>query len=405
MDYPKIRLLKKEDRRLRQGHLWIYSNEIDSKISPVSKFSPGELVLVEDARGQAVGLAYVHPHTLIAARLLELASKQGELKSIDRQFFVQKLSQALQLRNQFFQNKPFYRLVYGEGDGLPGLVIDRFGDFFVLQSSTAGMDKLLPLVVEALIELFAPRVILERSEGATRELEGLEARKGVVYGDFKENQWARLEENQTSFETPLLLGQKTGWFYDHRMARAQLACFVQGKTVLDVFSYLGAWGIQACRHGASSVLCTDSSELALEGVRRNAELNHFSSKVSTEKGDAFDVLGALNRERRSFDVILLDPPAFIKRKKDYENGLQAYLRCNSLALKLLKPGGVLVSSSCSFHLKKDTLLSTVQRAGLASGLSAKLVMENQQGPDHPIPALMPELAYLKSLFFSMPLSF
>lgn len=393
MIYKSIRLLKQEDKRIRQGHEWIFSNEIDTKATPLAQFSKGEIVHVEDMRGFILGTAYVNPHTLIAARMLARSPQ-----TIDQKFFTDRIRTALSLRERLF-SQPYYRLVYGESDRLPGLVIDRFGSVFVIQLNTAGMDRLRELVVQSLIEIFQAQTIIERSDGSIRELEGLEPIKSVLLGQFAENEWVSLQENGLKFEAPLLMGQKTGWFYDQRSGRSSLAHFVKDKTVLDVFSYIGAWGLQALAYGAKNLLCVDSSDLALNGVLRNAELNSLQNKVEVQKGDAFQALSNLLSKKQGFDVIIVDPPAFIKKKKDHKNGFQAYKRINELALKLLNPDGILIASSCSYHLKRDELLDAVNLAAKGAQIQLRLLCECHQGLDHPIHPLIPETSYIKTLVF------
>jgi 23S rRNA (cytosine1962-C5)-methyltransferase len=323
----------------------------------------------------------------------------SRIEPIGEPFLLQRLQTAQQWRDRVFA-QPYYRLVYGDSDGLSGLIVDRYNQVLVVQCTTAGMEALKPLVVSALIKLLQPQAIVERSDGSLRELEGLPAYKGVLFGGYEENSLTQLQENGVSFAVPLMQGQKTGWFYDHRMGRDRLcSSYVKGKKVLDVFSYIGAWGIQAACAGATHVTCVDSSEFALKSVAHNAALNSVADKVSTLCGDAFDTLQNLINQGESYDVVIVDPPAFIKRKKDHKNGLLAYKRINMLALRLLRDDGILVSSSCSYHLERDELLQGVSMAASELRKTIRLVEECHQGLDHPIHPFIAETAYIKTLIF------
>ncbi|MEZ5673592.1 MAG: class I SAM-dependent rRNA methyltransferase [Thiotrichaceae bacterium] len=321
-------LNKNQDRRLRAGHIWIYNNEINTQRSPLKTLVPGQTVNVYSHENKPLGTAYVNPHSLICARLL---TTQLDIE-LNRQFFTQRMQVALSLRQRLF-DAPYYRLIYGESDGLPGLVVDRFDQVVVVQITTAGMEQAREQIVAALDNLLNPEIIVLRNDTLMRELEGLPAVVEVVKGST--NGVVILRENQVTFETNVLTGQKTGWFYDHRMSRARACHYAAGQKILDVFSYIGGWGIQAAVAGAKQVWCVDSSQKALDMLSNNATLNHVSDTVKTLQGDAFDVLKNLRNSGEKFDMIILDPPAFIKRKKDQAAGETAYRRINQLALQLL----------------------------------------------------------------------
>ncbi len=390
MTYPVLRLKAKEERRLNQGHLWVYSNEIDVAKTPLANFTPGDLVTLKDASDRSVGIAYVNPHTLLSTRLLT----NNIRTTIDVDFFVVRLKRALSLREQWY-DKPYYRLVYGESDALPGLVIDRFGTTVVVQINTAGMEKLLETIIAALNQVISPETILLRADSSYRELEGLPIYQRCYQGDAKV---LHVEENQTKFEIPLLTGQKTGWFYDHRDNRAVLNTFCQDKTVLDVFSYMGGWGIQAASHGASDVIAIDSSKPALENLMHNAKLNKVDSKVSTLAGDAEKLMQDLLAQSKRFDIVVIDPPALIKRRKDIVPGKKAYAKLNQLAAALVKPGGYLVSASCSMHLARQDLFETIAQASSKTGRFISVFAEGHQAKCHPIHPAIAETHYLKTLF-------
>jgi len=384
-------LRKGADHRLRGGHLWVYSNEVDSERSPLSSFSAGDLVAVRNTNDRLLGSAYMDPNSLICARVYA----PGEQRALDAQLFTMRLATALALRQAAF-DQPFYRLVYGDSDTLPGIVIDRFGDILVLQLNNDGLERYREPLLEALVALLQPRGILLRADSRTRREQGLSTGREVVYGDVP--QQVPLEENGVHFLAPVYAGQKTGWFYDHRMARARLAAWVKDKSVLDVYSYIGGWGIQAAVFGATQVCCVDSSAQALEEVEANARLNGVEARVTTRRGSAPELMDTMHIEGSRFDVVILDPPAFIQRKKDLKKGIAAYRRINELGLQLLHPGGLLVSASCSMHLSRAELIAAMQQAAVRTGCQIRVVEQGAQGPDHPIHPAIPETEYLKAVF-------
>jgi len=286
--------------------------------------------------------------------------------------------------------------VYGEGDQLPGLVVDRYGDYLVVQLNTAGMEALREAVVEALVGLLAPKGILLRNDSPVRELEGLARETAVVHGEVPDEVTVR--EGELAFQVDLRGGQKTGWFYDHRDNRARLGRYVAGRRVLDLFAYVGAWSLAAARAGAESVLAVDSSAPALARLEANARANGLADRVSARQGDAFAVLKALREAGERFDVVVLDPPAFVKRKKDLDEGARAYLELNRLAMQVLRPGGHLVSASCSFHFSEDLLRRTLLRASRRLGRHLAILERGGLGPDHPVHPAIPETDYLSCLF-------
>jgi 23S rRNA (cytosine1962-C5)-methyltransferase len=391
MTLAPLRLLKNEDRRLRAGHVWIFSNEVDNKATPVTQFEPGQPVLIEDAFGHAIGTGYVNPHPLICARLVSRDTKY----ILDQSLITHRLNIALSLRERLF-DAPYYRLAFGDSDFLPGLVVDRYGDVLVAQITTAGMERLKTEIVGALEKVLKPRAILWRNDASVRELENLPRYVEPALGEVPET--ITLEENGTKFEVPLSSGQKTGWFYDQRMNHARASVYAHGKRVLDVFSYLGGFGIQAAHAGAESVTCIDSSQKAADFIARNAELNGVGAKVSVVVDDAFDALRRLRTERQHFDVVVIDPPAFIKRKKDIKEGTEAYRRLNQMAMQVLAKDGILVSCSCSYHMERDSLRNEILKASRHIDRSMQIVEEGHQAPDHPVHPAIAETAYLKAFF-------
>ncbi|UXY53346.1 class I SAM-dependent rRNA methyltransferase [Pseudomonas tohonis] len=390
MSLPSLRLKANADRRLRAGHLWVYSNEIDVVATPLNAFQPGDQAILEAAGGKPLGVVALSPNNLICARLVSRDTKH----SLDKSLLVHRLNVALSLRERLF-DKPFYRLVYGDSDLLPGLVVDRFGDHVVVQLASAAMERNKDAVLEALVQVLKPRGVLWKNDSAARDAEGLERYVDTAFGVVPE--WVALEENGVKFEAPVLEGQKTGWFYDHRMNRARLAPYVKGKRVLDLFSYIGGWGVQAAAFGASEVFCVDASGFALDGVERNATLNGVAEQVTCVEGDVFEALKELKAAEERFDVVVADPPAFIKRKKDLKNGEAAYRRLNEQAMRLLNKDGILVSASCSMHLPEDDLQNILLGSARHLDRNIQLLERGGQGPDHPVHPAIPETRYIKSI--------
>lgn len=390
-EFAPLRLKKNEERRLRAGHVWVFSNEVDTRATPLDGFEAGAAVEIQDTSGKSLGTGYVNPRSLICARLVSRDARHPLSPSL----LVHRIKVALSLRDRLFP-EPYYRLVYGESDGLPGLVVDRFDDLLVVQITTAGMERMREDIVAALEKVLRPAGVLLRNDGALRELEGLALYTEVAAGTVPEQ--AHVRENGCEFSAALRGGQKTGWYYDHRDNRARLCRYVRGRRVLDVFSYVGAWGVQAAALGADQVVCVDSSGVALEQVADNARRNDMSAQLSTIQGDAFEVLRGLRDQRERFDVVVLDPPAFIKRRKDSREGAEAYRRLNELAMRVLAKDGILVSASCSYHLTAEQLRALLQRS--ARHLDRHLVLLEQgfQGPDHPVHPAIPETEYLKAMF-------
>lgn len=390
MTLPSLRLKANADRRLRAGHLWVYSNEIDVVATPLNLFQPGDQAILEAAGGKALGIVAMSPNNLICARLLSRDVKHV----LDKSLLVHRINVALSLRERLF-DQPFYRLVYGDSDLLPGLVVDRFGDHLVVQLASAAMERSKDAVIDALVQVLKPRGILFKNDSAARDAEGLERYVDTVFGVVPE--WVDLEENGVRFQAPVLEGQKTGWFYDHRMNRARLAPYAKGKRVLDLFSYIGGWGVQAAAFGASEVFCVDASGFALDGVERNATLNGVAEKVTCVEGDVFEALKELKAAEERFDVIVADPPAFIKRKKDIKNGEAAYRRLNETAMRMLNKDGILVSASCSMHLEEDHLQNILLTSARHLDRNIQLLERGAQGPDHPVHPAIAETRYIKSL--------
>ncbi len=386
----KLILAKGEERRVRVGHLWVFSNEIDVKRTPLRGLTPGEPVRLEDFKGEFLANAYVNPASLIAARVVS----RRPSRFLDADLIRERLADALALRQRLFA-EPFYRLCFAEGDFLPGLTVDRYGDVAVAQIGTAGVERLKDEVAAALREICGIRALLWRNDVPSRAHEGLEQYVAPAFGEAPGE--VGIVENGVRFLVPLAEGQKTGWFYDQRLNRARFAAYASGARVLDLFSYAGSFGVGAAAAGAESVLCVDASARALDFAARSAALNGVADKVAVRQGDVFAVLDALKAEGARFDLICLDPPAFIKHKKDQAKGEQAYVKANREAMKLLADGGMLLSCSCSQPLDAEGLRTVVRKAANQRKADLQILEQGRQGPDHPVHPAMPETSYLKTL--------
>ena len=387
---PELRLKRGEDRRINSGHPWVFSNEVDIARTPLTARSAGEQVRLVSDRDKFLGFAYVNPHSLICARLM---SRDPHLP-IDGALLVHRLNVALALRARL-SAEPYGRLVFGESDQLPGLVLDRYGEVIVGQIATAGMEALRPAVEAAVRQVLQPRLLYWKNDSSSRELEQLPAYSAAAFGETPAE--LRVREAGIDFVAPLAEGQKTGWFYDQTANRALLGRFLpQGARVLDVCSYVGAWAITALKHGAGRATCVDSSAAALDFAQRNAAAAGHT--LETLRGDAFEVLKNLHEAGERFDAVILDPPAFIKRRKDIPHGQAAYRKLNQLAMNLIERDGLLVSCSCSYRLQEEQLVTAVQTAARHSARFAQVIAFGGQSPDHPVHPAIPETRYLKALF-------
>ena len=389
-DLPPLLLKPQEERRLQAGHLWIFSNEVNVAATPLTGFAPGQHVQLRSSRDRFLGYAYVNPRTLISARLLGRDPAFPPGKSL----LVHRFKVALALRERLYKT-PFYRLAFGEADLLPGLIVDRYGGVLVAQIGTAGMEAMKAEILEALVQVLKPEAVLWKNDSAVRELEGIERYVETALGQVPD--MVEVPEGGVAFRVPLASGQKTGWYFDQAANRALFARHARDARVLDVFSYAGSFGLQAARAGASEVTCVDSSESALAAAGATATANGLD--VELIKGDAFDMLEALHADRRKFDLIVVDPPAFIKRRKDHPKGLAAYRRLNQLAMQLLDRDGLLLSCSCSYHLAPGELTDSVQRASRHLARFAQLIAVGAQAPDHPVHPAVDETRYLRAFLF------
>ena len=387
MAYPKIFLKNRRDERVSEGHLWVFSNEIE-KVD--GSFSAGGLADLYSAKKQFLGRGFYNPRSLIAARILTRREEK-----IDEAFVARALQKARDLRETLFPGESSYRLVFGESDFLPGLVIDRLEDVFVIQSYCLGSDRLVPLVVQALKNNFKARAILNKSDSSIREMEGLKSETGVLHGEAE----PPLEIGQGTgadrvlFKVDPLAGQKTGFFFDQRENRERIRAYCRGKTVLDCFSYTGGFGLYAAKAGAAEVTSVESSEPACRLMDMNFKLNGASNAILKE--DVEEALARLGKENRKFDIIVLDPPALAKSKKNLFGALRKYKRLNELGMSLLSPEGVLFTSSCSHHAGRADFLKAVSSAASAAGKMEQILEIRGASRDHPVLGSMPETEYLK----------
>jgi 23S rRNA (cytosine1962-C5)-methyltransferase len=391
-----LQLKRHEDRRIRAGHLWIFSNEVDTAATPLKPLRAGQTVRIVNDREQFLGFGYVNPGTLIAARIVSRLESQP----FDAALIKARLRLAAQMRAALNLGR-HHRWVFGESDRLPGLVLDCYGDTVVGQIGTQGMESRQDEITHAVQAAeFGIANLVWKNDGSSRLLENLTREVSSGFGAVPAE--LTIEESRTvgkllNFTAPLAEGQKTGWFYDQTDNRAQLARLIQpGARVLDVCSYVGAWAVTALAAGAASVTCVDSSAIALDYAAANAARNGF--QLAIERSDAFDALEALAAARQRFDVVILDPPAFVKRKKDLPQGEAAYRKLNQLALRLLDEGGLLVSCSCSYHLPADSLLIAIQTAARHVDRFVQIIAMGAQSRDHPVHPAIVETRYLKAIF-------
>ena len=387
---PTVILRAGEDRRVRAGHPWAFSNEIlmdaDARAIPV-----GSLATLRAPGGEPLALVTFNPHSLIAARVL---STNPEAQ-VDALFFGRLLQRAAALRDRLV-GVPYYRLIHAEADGLPGVIIDRFGDAFVVQVNTAGMDALTPILLEALEAEFSATTIILKNDSPVRELEGLKREVVVAKGQAGS---IELIENDARFVADLSEGQKTGWFYDQRDNRRFMAGLAKDARVLDAYCYSGGFGVLAATRGAASVLCLDRSQPALNAAQQAAALNGVDRIVSFQKGEVFETLEKM--KPRSHEIVICDPPAFVKSRKDLKTGAQGYRKLVRLAAPLVTRGGFFFVASCS-HLVDPPLFAEQVRRGLRDAeRSGRILLSSGAALDHPVHPNLPETAYLKAMVLQL----
>ena len=381
-----VKLKKNEDRRVRAGHLWIFSNEIGNL---GQGFKPGEIVDILSHAGRYIGRGYINPQSLISIRILT-----REREAIDEGFFAGRIARALALRRRMFPGEETFRVVFGESDGLPGLVVDKYADVLVVQVSTLGMHTRLGEIFGALPAAgLSARAIVLRSDASMARLEGFSGDTRVVAGEVESP--VRIEQDGLRFEVDTLEGQKTGFYLDQRENRRAASGLLEGMKVLDCFCYTGAWSLYAARAGAKQVTGIDSSERSIDLARKNADLNHLGSTCVFETADVFERLDALAESGEKFDCVVLDPPALVKSRRHMKQGEAAYEKINRLAMRLLSPDGFLVSCSCSYHISRERFQHILAAAARKSKRGAVIVLWGGQAGDHPALPAMPETAYLK----------
>ncbi|WPB87133.1 class I SAM-dependent rRNA methyltransferase [Sediminicoccus rosea] len=383
---PLLRLQPGRDRRVKSGHPWAFSNEIVMDAA-ARALPPGSPVRLEGDDGVKHGIWHFNPHSLIAARILDRQAQAAP----DAAWFTARIARALALRERLGLAR-HARLVHAEADGLPGLIVDRFDDVIALQANTAGMEAATPLIVEALRELLNPRSILARNDSAVRGLEGLPLETRLLHGSEAQ---ARVEEGGLAFAVDLLSGQKTGWFFDQRENRARVAALAKGATMLDAFCHTGGFGLMAAKEGARQVTLLDRSQPALDLALASAAANGLADRVTARRGEALETLERMIGAGERFDVVVADPPAFAKTRKDIPAALRAYQRLARICAQLVNPGGFLFIASCSHHAAPPEFAAAVAEGVWRARREARLLASTGAGPDHPVHPMLPESAYLK----------
>lgn len=377
---------KGRDRRLKAGHLWVYASEIASIDEGIS---PGDMVEVRDHRRRFLGRGSFNPASTIRVRILSHESEEP----LDRSFWERRIDEAIAYRARVLPGETTLRMVYGEGDGLPGLVVDRYGDYLCLQIGTLGVERARSVLLSILQARLHPAGIYERSDLTSRAHEGLAASEGICAGQVPESISVRLDD--VEFEVRLAEAQKTGLYLDQRFNRRTVVPLAEGRTVLDAFCNTGGFGLYALKGGAASVLGVDISPLCVQRAREQAQRNHVAGRSEFREGNAFDHLHALDREGRRFGIVVLDPPAFTKSAASLPGAVRGYKEINLRAMRILEPGGFLLTSSCSYHLDPEGFLAILREAAADSGRTLRIVAVGGQSPDHPIRVGVPETRYLK----------
>ncbi|HEY8341670.1 MAG TPA: class I SAM-dependent rRNA methyltransferase [Calditerricola sp.] len=396
----RVFLQRNRRRRLEQGHPWIYQTEV-ARVE--GNPQPGDLVDVYNHQGVFLARGYINPRSQILVRVLTYNSDEA----IDVGFFVRRLEQAKRHRERFLADTSSCRMVYGEADFLPGLIVDKFGDVLVVQLLTYGMDVRRDLIREALIEVFRPRGIYLRNDVPVRELEGLAQEKGVWYGEVP--RWVEIVENGLTFVVDVHEGQKTGYFFDQRENRAAIAPLMtgwgesgrDGAEVLECFCHTGAFTVHAAHYGAKHITAVDISEDAIAVAKENVARNGYADRVTFRVANAFDELRRLDAEGARFDVVILDPPAFAKNRQAVESACRGYKEINLRAMRILRDGGYLVTASCSYHVSRERFMATIADAALDTHKILRLVEFRSAGKDHPVIHGAGESAYLKFAIFEV----
>ena len=385
----RIILKKNEEHRVVGGHPWVFSNEIrETRGSPAM----GEVVELFTAGGLTLGIGLYNPHSLIAFRLLSSA-----IEEIDAGFFRSRIARALDLRQTLYPGSAVYRLVHGEGDLLPGLIIDRFNEYCVVQTFSNGMDARLPLICDALESLLSPKGIIERNESPLRTLEELPQKKGILRGEAGST---TINLNGLLFNVDVLEGQKTGFFLDQRENRGAIERYSNNARVLDCFCNDGGFSLFAAKGGAAAVTGLDSSEEAIRNATENAALNGLPA-ARFEQADVFTMLTSLAEKGASYDLLILDPPSFTRSRKTVQTAKKGYKELHAGAFRLLRKGGTLATASCSHHIEPEVFLSIVDETARKAGRQVQLLEWRGAAPDHPSLPSVPETRYLKFGIFRL----
>lgn len=382
----RITLNKNEDRRIKTGHPWVFSNEIREVSGDRDAGISAELY---DAAGGFIGIGHYNPHSLIAFRLL--SRQRLDIDSVA--FFEGRITAALAHRQTRYPGLTTFRAVYGESDFLPGLVVDKYGDYLSVQFLSAGMDCRREQIVSALRSVLAPLGIIARNDVAVRKLEGLDETVEMLWGEIPDQ--VEMVENGLRFQVSLRDGQKTGGFLDQKQNHLLLRGISAGKKVLDCFCYTGGWAVHAAAFGAQSVLGIDISARAVGQASSHAKQNKVSDRVRFEEIDAFERLRSLYQEGERFGVIVMDPPAFVKSRKNIAEATKGYLTINRRALELLEPGGYLITCSCSYLMGREAFRDVLIQAARLAKREVRLVDTCSQAADHPVLLSFPESEYLK----------
>lgn len=384
-----VSLKKNEDRRILSGHQWIFSNEI---LYIGGNPQSGDVVEILRSDGRSLGIGFYNPHSLIAVRVVS-----STIEEINKDFFKQRISSAYALRKRIFPGSETFRVVYGESDFLPGLIVDKYNDYLSIQTFSTGMDIRLPMICDVLEEIFSPKGIVERNESPLRDLEHIPQRSGLVRGSVEPTV---IDLDGVKFTVDILNGQKSGFFLDQRENRKRIAPFVKDASVLDCFCNEGGFGLYAAKYGAKSVESIDISETAIEKAKENANLNNLPEiRFLTE--DVFKFLENAAVQGRRWDVVILDPPSFTKSKKTVATAIKGYKEINTNGLKVTAPGGFFISASCSHHIDRESFLSVIQESSIKAGRRIKILSVSGASPDHPVLPSMHETQYLKFVLCSV----
>ena len=391
-----VTLKKGEGRTVKAGGMWIYDNEIDTVLG---SYENGDVILVHDFDGYPMGVGFINDHSKIRVRMLS----RDENVTIDKDFWMERVKKAWEYRKKVVDTGSC-RLIFGEADFFPGLVVDKFSDVLVVQSNALGIDKWKELIVECIKECLAEdginiRGVYERSDAKVREQEGMERIKGFIGEPF--NTSVEIIENGVSYVVDIKDGQKTGFFLDQKYNRAAVGRLCEGADVLDCFTHTGSFALNAGRNGAGSVLGLDASDLAIHQATFNARMNGLQDTVQFACADVFDMLPAFEKKGKQFDVVILDPPAFTKSKSSVKNAVKGYREINMRGMKLVKDGGYLATCSCSHFMTYELFTETIAQAAKSAHKRLRQVEFRTQAPDHPILWSAGESYYLKFYIFQV----